>query len=114
MTIDKSLLAGSTSLLLLKLLETGDLYGYQMIRQLRLRSDDTFALKAGTLYPILHTLEAEGALTSYDRADGGRLRRYYSITDGGRALLAERTAVWRAFSGAVDRVLEGGASCARA
>ena len=48
---EKSLVSGSMSLLVLKLLEGGDLYGYQMIAELRRRSDDTFRLKAGTLYP---------------------------------------------------------------
>ena len=57
MAIDKSLLSGSTTLLVLKLLEDGEMYGYQMIEELRRRSDWTFELKAGTLYPLLHTLE---------------------------------------------------------
>ncbi|MCI9554290.1 MAG: PadR family transcriptional regulator, partial [Oscillibacter sp.] len=54
MELDKSLTSGSMPLLVLKLLEDGDLYGYQMIAELRRRSDDTFRLKAGTLYPLLH------------------------------------------------------------
>lgn len=107
MKIDRSLLSGSTTLLVLKLLEERDLYGYEMIDLLKKRSDDTFKLKAGTLYPILHTLEVNGALTSYDAPDGGRVRRYYSITGAGRALLGAREAEWRAFSGAVNRVLTG-------
>ena len=49
MAVDKALLSGSTSLLLLKLLEEGDMYGYQMVELLRERSDSTFDLKAGTL-----------------------------------------------------------------
>ena len=54
MEIDKSLISGSMALLVMKLLEDGDLYGYQMIEELRRRSDDTFRLRAGTLYPLLH------------------------------------------------------------
>ena len=49
MEIDKSLVSGSMALLVLKLLEDGDKYGYQMIEELRRRSNDTFHLKAGTL-----------------------------------------------------------------
>jgi len=49
-------MAGSTTILVLKLLEERDMYGYQMIETLAQRSDDTFNLKAGTLYPILHNL----------------------------------------------------------
>ena len=52
--IDKSLLSGSTSMLVLALLRESDKYGYQMITELALRSDNTFELKEGTLYPVLH------------------------------------------------------------
>ena len=92
MAIDKSLLAGSTGLLILRLLEEGDLYGYQMIERLRERSDDTFSLKAGTLYPLLHTLEVQGLVRSYERAaDGARVRKYYRCllyTSQRRSMLA--------------------------
>ena len=109
MAIDKSLLAGSTGLLVLRLLQEEDLYGYQMIERLRERSDDTFSLKAGTLYPLLPTLETQGLVQSYERtADSARIRKYYHLTDAGRAQLAEKTEEWRMFSGAVDRVLKGG------
>lgn len=111
MAIDKSLLAGSTGLLVLRLLEEDDLYGYQMIERLRERSDDTFSLKAGTLYPLLHTMENQGLVQSYERAaDGARVRKYYHLTDEGRRRLAEKTDEWRQFSGAVERVLKGGES----
>ena len=67
MELDKSLVSGSIPLLVLKLLEDGDLYGYQMIEELKRRSDDTFHLKAGTLYPLLHGLEEKGFVTAYQR-----------------------------------------------
>lgn len=57
--IDKSLLSGSTTLLLLQLLSEKDMYGYEMIETLRDRSQNIFELKAGTLYPLLHGLEEE-------------------------------------------------------
>ena len=57
MTVDKSLLAGSTTMLVLKLLDGQDMYGYQMIEELARRSERAFALKTGTLYPLLHSLE---------------------------------------------------------
>ena len=52
MKVDKSLLSGSTTLLVLSLLKTGDMYGYEMIAELSRRSDKTFELKEGTLYPF--------------------------------------------------------------
>ena len=59
MKIDKSLMTGSTTLLILSLLSREEMYGYQMITELARRSDKTFELKEGTLYPILHGLETE-------------------------------------------------------
>lgn len=112
---DKSLAAGSTPLLLLKLLEEKDMYGYEMIEALASRSDHTFDLKAGTLYPLLHDLEKQGALESYDAEAGGkRMRRYYSLTKEGRRLLAQKQSEWEEFSRAVNLVLQGGASLALA
>lgn len=110
--IDKNLMAGGTGMLLLKLLEEEDLYGYQMIEELRRRSDRTFDLKAGTLYPLLHSLEEKGLVTSWVEERGGRPRKYYHLTEAGRAALGEKEAEWRLFSGAVDRVLKGGACLA--
>ena len=106
MKADKSLLAGSTTLLVLSLLSTGDKYGYEMIAELDARSDHIFALKEGTLYPILHSLEKEGAVKSYTReADTGRTRKYYRITKKGLRALEERKKEWTAFSEAVNAVL---------
>ena len=75
MSVDKTLLSGSTSMLLLKLLEEKDLYGYEMIESLRARSNNVFELKAGTLYPLLHSLEEKGFLTSYEKEIGGKIRK---------------------------------------
>ena len=70
------------------LLEGRDMYGYEMIEALRARSNEVFRLKAGTLYPLLHSLEAQGWVTSSDGVANGRTRRYYAITRDGRAALA--------------------------
>ena len=113
MELEKSLVSGSMSLLVLKLLEDGDLYGYQMIEELRRRSDDTFRLRAGTLYPLLHGLEEKGCVTAYERtADSGKARRYYHLTERGRDALREKENAWNAYARAVGRVLKGGACLA--
>ena len=113
MPMDKTLLSGSTALLLLKLLEQEDMYGYQMIEELRRRSDHTFDLKAGTLYPLLHTLEQKGFVESrQDVSDAARPRKYYHLTPSGRKQLAEKETEWRTYASAVLRVLEGGACLA--
>ena len=100
-------------LLVLSLLAGEDMYGYQMIEELSRRSDQTFSLKAGTLYPLLHDLWRQGLVVSYEKtAETGRLRKFYSLTKEGRETLAEKTQEWETFSGAVNRVLTGGASLA--
>ena len=113
MELDKGLVSGSMALLVLKLLEGRDLYGYQMIEELRRRSDDTFRLRAGTLYPLLHGLEEKGCVTAYERtADSGKARRYYHLTERGRDALREKEDAWDAYARAVGRVLKGGACLA--
>ena len=62
MAVDKSLMSGSMTMLLLRLLAEKDMYGYEMIDTLRKKSCNVFELKAGTLYPLLHGLEAKGLL----------------------------------------------------
>ena len=57
MAIDKALVSGSMAMMILKLLSEKDMYGYEMIDTLRKRSENVFELKAGTLYPLLHSLE---------------------------------------------------------
>ncbi len=113
MELDKSLVSGSMAMLVLKLLEDGDKYGYQMIEELRRRSDDTFHLKAGTLYPLLHGLEEKGLVTAYEgEAAAGKPRRYYRLTKQGSAALREKEIAWNTYSRAVGRVLKGGACLA--
>ena len=110
MKADKNLLSGSTTLLVLSLLASGDKYGYEMIAELDARSDHTFTLKEGTLYPILHGLEKDKYLSSYQQqAPTGRMRKYYKLTKKGRQLLAEKQAEWARFHRGVQDVLSGGA-----
>ena len=112
MAIDKTLLAGSTATLILKLLDGKDMYGYQIIEELARRSDDTFQLKAGTLYPLLHGLEKKGLLESYEEnADSARIRKYYRLTGKGKKHLKEKTEEWNTYSNAVNKVLGGGLAC---
>lgn len=106
MKLDKGFIAGSSTMLILSLVEREDMYGYEMIIELARRSQDTFQMKEGTLYPILHTLEKEKCLTSYQQmAPTGRMRKYYRITPLGRKLLTEKRAEWAQFSQGVDQVL---------
>lgn len=105
MGVDKSLISGSTTMLLLKLLEEKDMYGYEMIETLRERSENVFELKAGTLYPLLHGLEEKGLLRVYEKQAGGKVRKYYSITKQGKKVLGDKKAEWETYSRAVASVL---------
>ncbi len=106
MKIEKSLLSGSTTMLVLSLLRSGDKYGYEMVEELAKRSDDTFQLKEGTLYPLLHSLEKEGFVRSYTKeAPNGRERKYYRLTDSGLKQLEHKQEQWRLFSEKVNAVL---------
>ncbi|WP_282938837.1 helix-turn-helix transcriptional regulator [Paenibacillus sp. RC67] len=106
--VNKELLKGSTGTLILTLLERQDRYGYELIKELERSSDGTFLLKEGTLYPILHGMEAERWVDAYWHEAEGRKRKYYKITDSGRKQLKEKKQEWRFFRNAVDRVLGEG------
>ena len=115
MKFDKGLMAGSSTMLILSLLEGGDMYGYQMIEELSRRSNDTFQMKEGTLYPILHALEKEKCLSSYQQeAPTGRQRNYYKLTKKGKVVLDEKRAEWAAFHSGVESVLSHGNAMAMA
>lgn len=106
MQFEKSLLSGSTPMLVLALLKDGDKYGYEMVAELARRSNNTFLLKEGTLYPLLHTLEKNNWVKSYIKVtDSGRERKYYKLTEEGRAHLEYKKQEWTLFSEQVNSVL---------
>lgn len=105
-SLDHQLLKGSLDILLLGLLERGPLYGYQIVKEVRTRSEGVLDLKEGTLYPALHRLEKAGLIEGYweARADGAD-RRYYRLTARGESAAQEQRATWHRFTAAVDGVL---------
>ena len=106
MEIDKELMAGTTTLMVLSVLRKQENYGYGIIRELASRSNNTFHLKEGTLYPLLHGMENKGYLTSYLReTENGRRRKYYRITPKGLALLESKTRQWSFFAQKVNEVV---------
>ena len=105
MKLDKGLIAGSSTLLVLTLLEKEDMYGYQMITELSRRSNDTFQMKEGTLYPVLKKLENSGYVTAYEAEANGRTRKYYHITQKGLKQLAREAEEWSAYAHGVNSVL---------
>jgi PadR family transcriptional regulator PadR len=95
-----------TQLLVLSLLAGEDMYGYQMIVELARRSERTFEMKEGTLYPVLHGLEKDGLVEAYQQeAPTGRMRKYYHLTRKGGAALKAEAEEWKMYSDAVNAVL---------
>ena len=97
---------GDLSLVLLAVLADREMYGYELVAELRRRSDGVFDLPEGTIYPALRRLERQGLLRArwVDAADGPR-RRYYAPTQAGERVLADGRADWRRFVAATDTIL---------
>ena len=105
MTIEKTLLSGSTPMLILALLKDGDKYGYEMISELAKRSDNTFQMKEGTLYPLLTRMKNEELLTyRWQESTSGPPRKYYALTEQGQELLAQLHDEWKSIQKAVATI----------
>jgi PadR family transcriptional regulator PadR len=88
----------------LSVLRKEDAYGYVLTQTLR----DTIEISESTLYPVLRRLQKEDCLSAYDVPWQGRNRRYYAITEKGRARAGEYKDAWTDFKGRVDVLIEGG------
>ena len=105
----RELNAGLVGLVLLAILEQAeeDLYGYQIAKRLQQAADGSPPVKQGALYPVLRQLSANGLLASrIVPSYAGPPRRYYRITDSGRATLAEWRGIWRSTRDFVDGFTE--------
>jgi PadR family transcriptional regulator PadR len=96
---------GTLPVLILESLVHAPSHGYVIAQSIKDRSQGVLDFKEGTLYPALHKLENEGMVKSYDSVEKGRVRRYYSITKDGRAMLTKDRTQWRALSKAVTTIL---------
>ena len=99
---------GVLEMLVLKLICEKPAYGYELLSELKLSSQGRFSLKEGTLYPILHGLEADRLVTVREKeAESGRVRKYYRITKKGLKVLEEKKAEWNTFTEKVNAVVCG-------
>lgn len=106
MKINKELMKGSTSILVLSLLQKNELYGYEIIKEMKLKSNGVFEFKEGTLYPILHNLEEENLVESFwKEGENSRKRKYYRITKKGRGALKEKEEEWTLFTSTVNKII---------
>ena len=99
---------GVLEMLVLRLLSEGEKYGYQLISELRERSQGMFLLKEGTLYPILYRMEDDGLVVSRWSEPKGKevSKKYYRLAEEGRDTLAELEGLLEGFSRTVDGILE--------
>src|SRR5881394_3303087 len=102
MSINKDLVAATSTPLVLAILAEGDSYGYAILKRVRELSGGEMEWTDGMLYPVLHRLERAGMVEArWDQADSGRKRKYYRVTDAGRAQLEEERRQWHT----VDKAL---------
>jgi PadR family transcriptional regulator, regulatory protein PadR len=108
MHIDKDLVAASATPLVLAILAKGESYGYAILKRVRELSGGELVWTDGMLYPLLHRLERLGYVTTDWRTPPeGRRRKYYAITDDGRAALVEQRQQWAAVTRALNDVWPG-------
>jgi PadR family transcriptional regulator PadR len=99
---------GVPELLILRLLQNHEMYGYQIVQSIRDRTAEVVAVGEGVVYPVLHSLESNGALRSRRKTVNGRSRIYYSITPAGVRRFAALSQTWSHIAAAVQTVLKGG------
>jgi DNA-binding PadR family transcriptional regulator len=103
--MDSLFLGNALQMLVLEVIAQGPTYGYEITQTVAERSKGSIDLKEGSLYPVLHAMERQKLVRSFWREVNGRRRKYYELTDAGRAELAERKKSWMSFAAGVNGVL---------
>jgi transcriptional regulator len=97
---------GTLELLILRLLSSGSLNGWDIMQRMQLVSGDVLTVTAGALYPALHRLEARGLISAVWRpSENNRKAKFYGLTTRGRKQLETQRKQWEQFSGAVALIL---------
>lgn len=105
MSINKDLVAASSTPLVLAILADEDSYGYAILQRVRELSGGELEWTDGMLYPVLHRLERSGLVESrWEKAESGRKRKYYRVTKAGREQLAEERRQWRTVDEALRKI----------
>lgn len=108
MTIRSDIIRGHLESIILRLILEKDQYGYEISKQISLRTDHRFQIKEATLYAVFQRLERKELIESYvgDVSHGGQ-RKYYTITTLGKAYLKECVKEWREVKEIIDVFMEG-------
>ena len=100
-------LNGVPELLVLRLLARREMYGYQIVEEIRARTGRALSFGEGCIYPYLHYLEAQKQVSSRRQTVDGRNRHYYKLTARGRKRLDELTTEWNRVTTGVSLLMEG-------
>ncbi len=98
-------MSGVPELVVLRLLARQEMYGYELVRSIRLTSDESIILAEGVVYPTLHSLESRGLLSAKEKQVKGRNRVYYRTTAKGKNRLKVLEEDWNRVSGGVEAIL---------
>jgi transcriptional regulator len=102
-----ALLQGTLDLLILHVLQRGEMHGYAIAQTIHLLSDDALTVEEGSLYPALYRLELDGAISArWGLSENNRKAKFYHINKAGRKLVDEQHETWDRLSSGVQRVLE--------
>ena len=99
-------MSGVPELLLLRLLDNREMYGYELVRSIKAATGEAISLGEGVIYPVLHSLERNGSLKARRKPVGGRTRVYYSLTKQGRGRLQDLQDDWRRIQHGIEAALE--------
>lgn len=104
--IDRELKRGALELIVLHLLSSGEAYGYEIVTRVGEKSGGALEITDGTLYPVLYRLERGGFVTvRWETPERGVPRKYYRLTEPGRAELERLTREWTTFADAMARLI---------
>ncbi|MFN0054798.1 MAG: PadR family transcriptional regulator [Planctomycetales bacterium] len=103
--LNPELMRGSLDLMLLTVLSGGQKYGYLLQQELRTASHGMVEIQAGTLYPLLHRLEADKLIKSSWDESTGRRRKWYALTEAGRKRLSQQAREWHTYAECVRSML---------
>lgn len=97
---------GTLELLILRLLSSGNLNGWDIMQRIQLISGEVLSVTPGALYPALHRLEARGLISAtWGPSDNNRKAKFYGLTTRGRKQLETQRKQWEQFSAAVALIL---------
>jgi transcriptional regulator len=100
------LLQGTLELLVLRLLRSGPLNGWDMMQRIQLVSGEVLSVTPGALYPALHRLEGRGLVSAeWGPSENNRRAKFYKLTAAGRRQFDEERETWERFTGAVEAIL---------